>query len=50
VIKSYIENEARMNEIEKSDRDSPKKKDLEAMLKQMRDDYLRKMNSFTTVS
>lgn len=40
-----VENEQRISIQERSEKDTAKKKDMENMIKQMRDDYIKKTNS-----
>eukprot|EP00347_Sterkiella_histriomuscorum_P009750 403340033 len=43
-----IENEQRINQQEREEKDSVKKKEMEGMIRQMRDDYMRKMGSISS--
>ena len=42
-----LEGEITMSGVEKSEKDSAKKKEMESMLKGMKDDYIRKMHSLS---
>ena len=39
-----------MSEREREDKEGPRRKELEAMLKQMKDEYIRKMGAHTSLS
>ncbi|CDW91821.1 serine threonine-protein phosphatase 4 regulatory subunit 4-like [Stylonychia lemnae] len=48
--KELYENELRLSTIEREEKDSSKRKEMESMIKQMKDDYMKKMHNVNSSS